>query len=111
MYDVCIIGGGVVGCAIAREVARYKLHTILCEKSVDVGNGATKANSAIVHGGYTATHGTLKGELSIRGNRMFDRLNEELNFGFILSGTLTPAIYADWRTLFLVVAVDVLRAD
>ncbi|MCF7914129.1 MAG: NAD(P)/FAD-dependent oxidoreductase [Spirochaetaceae bacterium] len=98
MYDVCIIGGGVVGCAIARELARYKLRTVLCEKSVDVSNGATKANSAIVHGGYTATHGTVKGELSIRGNRMFDRLNEELNFGLNRCGSLVLAFSNEERS-------------
>src|SRR6056297_4075951 len=98
MYDVCIIGGGVVGCAIARELARYKLRTVLCEKSVDGGNGATKANSAIVHGGYTATQGTLKGELSIRGNRMFDSLNEELNFGLNRCGSLVLAFSGDERS-------------
>ncbi len=91
MYDVCIIGGGIVGCAIARELSRYDLQIALLEKSVDVGNGATKANSAIVHGGYTAKHGTLKGELSIRGNRMYDKLNEELNFGLKRCGSLVLA--------------------
>ena len=98
MYDVCIIGGGVVGCAIARELSRYRLNVVLCEKSVDVGNGATKANSAIVHGGYTATHGTLKGELSIRGNRMYDRLNDELNFGLRRCGSLVLAFSEEDRS-------------
>ncbi|MFW6362078.1 MAG: NAD(P)/FAD-dependent oxidoreductase [Spirochaetota bacterium] len=98
MYDVCIIGGGVVGCAIARELSRYRLDVVLCEKSVDVGNGATKANSAIVHGGYTARHGTLKGELSIRGNRMYDRLNEELNFGLQRCGSLVLAFSEEERS-------------
>ncbi|MDY7028145.1 MAG: NAD(P)/FAD-dependent oxidoreductase [Spirochaetota bacterium] len=91
MYDVCIIGAGVVGCAIARELSRYDLKVLICEKGEDVGVGATKANSAIVHGGYTAKHGTLKGELSIRGNRMYDRLQEELNFGLSRIGSLVLA--------------------
>ena len=91
MYDICIIGGGVVGCAIARELSRYQLDMVLCEKGEDVGVGATKANSAIVHGGYTSKHGTLKGELSIRGNRMYDRLEEELNFGLKRTGSLVLA--------------------
>jgi len=91
MYDVCIIGAGVVGCAIARELSRYNLEVLICEKGEDVGVGATKANSAIVHGGYTAKHGTLKGELSIRGNRMYDRLQEELNFGLSRIGSLVLA--------------------
>jgi len=98
MYDVCIIGGGVVGCAIARTLAQYDLRIVLCEKSIDVGNGATKANSAIVHGGYTAKHGTLKGELSIRGNRMYDKLNEELNFGLRRCGSLVLAFSEEERT-------------
>ena len=97
MYDVCIIGGGVVGCAIARALAHYNLRIALCEKSIDVGNGATKANSAIVHGGYTAKHGTLKGEMSIRGNRMYDRLNEELNFGLKRCGSLVLAFSEEER--------------
>jgi len=91
MHDVCIIGAGVVGCAVARELSRYNLDIILCEKGNDVGVGATKANSAIVHGGYTARHGTLKGELSIRGNRMYDQLHSELNFGLRRIGSLVLA--------------------
>ncbi len=91
MFDVCIIGAGVVGCAIARELSRYHLTILICEKGEDVGVGATKANSAIVHGGYTAKHGTLKGELSIRGNRMYDRLQNELSFGLSRIGSLVFA--------------------
>ncbi len=88
MYDVCIIGAGVVGCAIARELSKYDKKIVLLEKSDDVSNGASKANSGIVHGGYTAKHGTLKGELCYKGNLMFKKLNEELNFGFKKTGSL-----------------------
>ncbi len=86
--DVAIIGGGVIGCAIARELSKYKLDIVLFEKENDVSNGASKANSGIVHGGYDAKHGTLKGYFSRKGNRMFRDLNEDLNFGYLECGSL-----------------------
>lgn len=66
MYDVSIIGAGVVGSIIARELSRYDLEISLVEKDVDVAAGASKANSGIVHGGYVGKKGTLKGELCIK---------------------------------------------
>ena len=90
-YDVCIIGGGVVGSAIACELARYELSVTLLERGDDVSVGATKANSGIVHGGYTAKYGTLKGELSIDGNRRFDELADVLGFPFRRNGSLVLA--------------------
>ncbi|MFP4268776.1 MAG: NAD(P)/FAD-dependent oxidoreductase [Spirochaetaceae bacterium] len=94
-YDVCIIGGGVIGCAVARELSRYKLNVCLLERGKDVSVGASKANSGIVHGGYTAQHGTLKGELSIEGNRRFDRLSGELGFPFRRNGSLVLAFSSE----------------
>ncbi|MFN2364568.1 MAG: NAD(P)/FAD-dependent oxidoreductase [Halarsenatibacteraceae bacterium] len=88
MYDIAIIGGGVVGTAIARELSKYELKTVLLEKESDVSTGASKANSGIVHGGYVGKAGTLKGELCIKGNQAFKKLNEELNFGFRRPGAL-----------------------
>lgn len=88
MYDICIIGAGVVGCAIARELSKYELKVVLLEKDDDVSNGASKANSGIVHGGYAAEHGTIKGELSVKGNRLYKKLNEELNFGYRETGSI-----------------------
>ncbi len=88
MYDVAIIGAGVVGSAIARELSRYKLKICLLEKEDDVTTGASKANSGIVHGGYSAKYGTLKGKLCVKGNSMFQKLNEELNFGYRNTGAL-----------------------
>lgn len=88
MYDVCIIGAGVVGCAIARELSQYRLRTVLIDKAEDVSQGASKANSGIVHGGYSAAHGTLKGELCAEGNRRYDQWEEELHFGLRRSGSL-----------------------
>lgn len=88
MYDFVIIGGGVIGTAIARSLSQYDCQVALIEKEKDVSLGASKANSGIVHGGYAGKHGTLKGELCIKGNEMYDALNEQLNFGFKRIGGL-----------------------
>ena len=64
MYDVTIIGAGVVGAFIARELSRYQIKVCLVEKEADVANGSTKANSAIIHAGYDAQNGSLKGILA-----------------------------------------------
>ena len=91
VYDVCIIGAGVVGCAIARELSRFNVDVVVVEKGNDVATGATKANSGIVHGGYTATFGTAKAALCRTGNRMYARLERELNFGYRETGSLVLA--------------------
>ncbi|MBR6089266.1 MAG: FAD-dependent oxidoreductase, partial [Anaerolineaceae bacterium] len=59
-YDVIIIGGGVIGCAVARELSRYDLRIALLEKSADICAGQSRANTAIIHGGYDAKPGTKK---------------------------------------------------
>ncbi|WP_129408698.1 NAD(P)/FAD-dependent oxidoreductase [Marinitoga lauensis] len=88
MYDITIIGAGVIGCAIARELSKYNLKILQLEKSDDVSNGASKANSGIVHGGYATKYGTLKGKLAFKGSRLYKKLNEELNFGYKKTGAL-----------------------
>ncbi|WP_251861736.1 NAD(P)/FAD-dependent oxidoreductase [Clostridium sp. Marseille-Q2269] len=88
MYDITIIGAGVVGSAIARELSKYDFKICLIEKEEDVGTGASKANSGIVHGGYVAKYGTLKGQLCIKGNSMYRELEKELNFGYRNTGAL-----------------------
>ncbi|MBU1656692.1 MAG: FAD-dependent oxidoreductase [Candidatus Omnitrophica bacterium] len=90
-FDVAIIGAGVVGAAIARELARYALDIALLDKEVDVSFGTSKANSGIIHAGFHSTPGTLKGKLELAGNRMFDRLSEELEFPFERRGELMVA--------------------
>lgn len=87
MYDICIIGAGVVGCAIARELAKYNLKICLLEKNDDVGAATTKANSGIVHGGYAEKPRSIKAKFSYAGNCMFKQLNAELNFGFKQTGS------------------------
>ncbi|TDT68087.1 glycerol-3-phosphate dehydrogenase [Hypnocyclicus thermotrophus] len=88
MYDIIIIGAGVIGSLIARELSKYNIKIALLEKNDDVSCGASKANSGIIHGGYDAKHGTLKSKLSYKGNQMYDKLNSELNFGFERIGSL-----------------------
>ncbi len=91
MYDVAIIGAGIVGTAIARELAKYELRTVLIEKDSDVANGTSKANSAIVHAGYDAEPGTLKAKLNAEGNRMFAELSRELDVPFQRIGSFVIA--------------------
>ena len=90
MYDVIIIGGGVIGCAVARELSRYDANNILVlEKNEDVCTGASKANSAIIHSGYDAKNGTLKAKFNVRGNAMMDELCRDLDVPFKRIGSLT----------------------
>ena len=88
MYDVAIVGAGVVGSAIARELAKFKVSACVIEKDEDVCNGTSKANSAIVHAGFDAKPGTLKAKLNVRGNEMMDELSKELDFPFKRNGSL-----------------------
>lgn len=88
MHDVAIIGGGVVGCAIARELSKKKVRAVVIEREQDLCCGTTKANSAIIHGGYDAKPGSLKAKLNVLGNKLFDELSEELDFPFKRNGSL-----------------------
>ena len=81
-YDVVIIGAGVVGSAIARELSRYKLSIAVLEKNLDVCNETSGRNSAVVHGGFANPIGSLKAKCCVEGNRIMDQLAEELNFLF-----------------------------
>lgn len=91
MYDLIIIGAGVTGASIARRLARYKLNILMLEKENDVSMGASKANSAIIHGGYAEAHHELRGRICYEGRKEFKKLNEELNFGFLENGSLVLA--------------------
>ncbi|SHJ41258.1 glycerol-3-phosphate dehydrogenase [Geosporobacter subterraneus DSM 17957] len=91
MYDVAIIGAGISGTCIARELSKYNVKAVLIEKDTDVANGTTKANSAIVHAGYDAKPGTLKAKFNVLGNAMFDQLCEELQVPFKRIGSFVVA--------------------
>lgn len=95
MYDVLIIGAGVTGASIARNLSRYKLDIAILEKANDVSMGASKANSAIIHGGYAEPHRELRGRICYPGRQQFKKLNEELNFGFLENGSLVLAFEED----------------
>jgi len=88
MYDVIIIGAGIVGTTIARELSKSKAKVLILEKGIDVSMGATKANSAIVHGGFAEKHEALKGRLCYKGRIQFKELDRQLNFGFEETGSL-----------------------
>lgn len=87
-YDVAIIGAGVTGSAIARELSRYQVRACVIEREEDVCTGTSKANSAIIHAGFDATPGTLKAKLNVRGNAMMDTLAKELDIPFKRNGSL-----------------------
>ncbi len=88
VYDVAVIGAGIVGTATARRLSQYDLKIAIIERGSDVAMGATKANSAIVHGGYAEHPASLRGRLCYPGRLQFRMLNEELNFGFAETGSL-----------------------
>lgn len=87
-FDAVIIGGGVTGCAIARELSRYELRTALVEREEDVCSGTSKANSAIVHAGHDAVPGSVKARFNVEGNRMMEQLAKDLDFEFERNGSL-----------------------
>lgn len=95
IYDVVVVGAGVVGALTARELARYDLKVLVVEAEADAAMGATKANSAIVHGGFAEGADTLKGRLCIAGRRSFPQLEEELNFGYRVTGSLVTSFDPD----------------
>lgn len=86
--QVVIIGAGVTGCAIARELSRQKLDILVLEKNSDVCEGTSKANSGIVHAGYDAKPGTLKARLNVEGNRLMSQLSKTLDFPFKNNGSM-----------------------
>ncbi|CEO21429.1 NAD(P)/FAD-dependent oxidoreductase [Paraclostridium sordellii] len=91
MYDIAIIGAGISGSSIARELSKYNLKTVVIEKGVEVCQGTTKSNSAIVHGGYDAKVGSLKAKLNVKGNSLYKDLCNDLDVDFKQIGSLVLA--------------------
>ena len=87
-FDAIVIGGGILGCMTARNLRRWNISTLLLEKEEDVCNGITRANSAIVYPGYDNKPGSLKAELTVRGNAAMDDLCRELDVPFSRCGSL-----------------------
>lgn len=88
MYDVIIIGAGVTGCAVARYLSRYQGSALVLERAEDVCCGTSKANSAIIHAGFDAAHGSLMAKMNVQGNRMLPELARELDFPFRRNSSL-----------------------
>ena len=88
MYDVIIIGAGVTGCAVARYLSRYQGSALVLERAEDVCCGTSKANSAIIHAGFDAAHGSLMAKMNVQGSRMVPGLAKELDFPFRMNGSL-----------------------
>lgn len=84
--DIMIIGGGITGCAIARELSKWKLNVILVEKGADVASGASKANGGVIHVGINFSKHSQKHYYNIRGNRMYEKLTRELDVPFEQKG-------------------------
>lgn len=99
MFDIVIVGAGVVGSLIARKLSSYQLNVLIIDKESDVGNVTSMANSAIVHSGYDPLPGSLKAKLNVKGNKMFPQLCNELDVSLEMIGSLTVALYDDQLSL------------
>ena len=89
MYDICIIGAGVIGSAVARILSQYKLSIIVLEKENDVCEGTSMANSGLVHSGYDPKPGTLKAKLNVLGNKLMPEVCKELGVELKQIGSIT----------------------
>ena len=87
-YDVVVIGAGVVGCAVARELSRFELSILVVDKEEDVCSGTSKANSGIAHAGYDAPVGSVMAAMNVRGNALIHELSQTLGFPFEGRGSL-----------------------
>ena len=95
MYDVAVIGAGVVGASVTRELSRYNLDVCLIESENDVSEGSTKANSAIIHSGYDPEYGTDMARLNVRGNYLAKKYANELSVPFKEIGSLVVGFSED----------------
>ena len=86
--NVLVIGAGVVGSSIARELSRYDLTVAVCDKASDVCEGTSKANSGIVHAGFDAIPGTKKARFNVAGSRKMESLSHELDFPYRRNGSI-----------------------
>lgn len=95
LYDVVIIGAGVVGSSVARFLSRFDLEIAVIEKEEDVCSGTSKANSAIVHAGHDAKTGSLKAKFNLLGSKMMENLSKELDFSYRRNGSLVVCFSND----------------
>ena len=95
IYDVIIIGAGVTGSAVARELSRYRANVLVMDKGEDVCTGTSKANSAIVHAGYDCVPGSLMAKMNVRGNEMMGDLARDLEIPFKRNGSMVVCIHKE----------------
>lgn len=91
VFDVAIVGAGVIGGMLARELSKYKLSVALLEKENDVAMAASRANSGIVHGGYDPVPGTLKAKLNSEGVELLFQAAKELHVPCKRNGSMVCA--------------------
>ncbi|MBO7135340.1 MAG: FAD-dependent oxidoreductase, partial [Spirochaetaceae bacterium] len=91
IFDVAIIGAGIVGSCIAHELSKYKLNVCILEKEDDVSCGTSKANSGIIHAGYDPEPGTLMAKLNVKGAELYPELAQKLHFDFKQTGSFVIA--------------------
>ena len=96
-YDVAVIGAGVSGCAVARELSRFVARVCVIEREEDVCCGTSKANSAIVHAGFDAKEGSLKAKLNVKGSEMMEQVCRELGVKYRNNGSLVIGFDEDDR--------------
>ena len=94
-YDVIVIGGGVIGCSIARELSRFQGKIAVMEREEDVCEGTSKANSGIVHGGYDAKPGTWMAKMNVAGSKMMPQLAKDLDIDYKQNGSVVVAFSED----------------
>ena len=78
-YDVIIIGSGITGASIARELSKYKLNIAVIDKASELPSGASRANSSMIHGGFDDKPGTVKAKFCVPGNKLWHKLKSELD--------------------------------
>lgn len=92
MFDVTIIGAGVIGASVASYLSKYQLNVVVLERENDVACGTSKANTGLVHAGYDTHAGTVKAEMNVKGNKMYEAESNRLNFPFEKVGSLVVAL-------------------
>ncbi len=95
IYDVAIVGGGVIGATVARELSKYQLDVVVLEKGYDLGEGATKANSGVLGAGFHPRGGSLKGISCVKGNAMYREICRELGIDVQYIGSLFVAFHRE----------------
>ena len=97
MVDVVVIGAGIMGAAVSRELSKYNLDIVVLDKEHDVSNGTTKANSSIVHAGYDAKEGTLMAKYNVLGSEMFEEICKEIDAPYKRTGSYVLAFSEEER--------------